>query len=94
MLRCTVAVHTAAGMVAPSAYRHSEAQLPSCYLQLSWRGVLSPTQRWCLCTQYIKWAGVPTKDQYWNHTAAINLTKAHIHKVMDSAGMLHALKGQ
>jgi hypothetical protein len=32
--------------------------------------------------QYVKWAGLQTKDQYWNNTAAINLTQAHINKVI------------
>jgi hypothetical protein len=37
--------------------------------------------------QYIKWAGLRSKDQYWNNTKALGLTKAHIRKVMRADGV-------
>jgi hypothetical protein len=37
--------------------------------------------------QYVKWAGLRSKDQYWNSTKALDLTKAHIRKVLPASGI-------
>jgi hypothetical protein len=39
--------------------------------------------------QYIKWAGLRSKDQYWNSTKALDLTKAHIRKVTPAMQWRH-----
>ena len=40
------------------------------------------------CMQYIKWAGLRSKDEFWGSARAIGLYKDHIRKVCDESLVL------
>ena len=42
------------------------------------------------CVQYIKWAGLRSKDEFWSSLRAIGLYKDHIRKVCNEGDSLNA----